>query len=474
MGGAVGTALSFWTTGFIKFFLPAIPYRFAITARPDTMVLAIAVGVSAAAAFVFGLLPALQTTKPNIASVVKADATGAGTGAVRSRMLSGVVVSMVALSFVTLLLSALFTASLRNVRETHPGFATDQRLLALFSTGLAGYDGRDALGFFTQLEDRVRGLPGVRRAALASHIPLGGRENNSRVFATDLTYEPEDLGNMAWRSSVTPGYFGAAGTQIIRGRDFDRRDDADAPRSVIINGTLATMLWRDENPIGKRLRYSPNPGATELEVVGVVENGPLGQMGEAPRAAMFSPLVQVPRTSAALVVHADADPLNLVAAIRSEAQAIDPGVPMSDVKTMEVHLTGSLWLFRMGAGLGSALGFLALALASAGLYGVMSFAVGQRIRELGIRIALGADHRRVMLLVLKRGLVLAGVGVAIGALASVGLAGMLSSMLVGVQPTDPTILAAVAIGLGVVALLASLVPALSAMKADPVEALRTE
>ena len=474
IGGAVGTALAFWSAGFIKFFLPSIPYRFAITARPDTMVLGIAVAVSAAAAFVFGLLPALQTTKPNIAAVVKADATGAGTGAVRSRMLNGVVVSMVALSFVTLLLSALFTTSLRNVRETHPGFATDQRLLALFSTGLGGYDGSDALGFFTQLEDRVRGLPGVRRAAFASHMPLGDRQNNSRVFATDLTYEPDDIGIQAWRSSVTPGYFAAAGTQIIRGRDFDRRDDADAPRSVIINETIATMLWRGANPIGKRLRYSLNPGSLELAVVGVVENGPLAQVGEAPRAAMFSPLAQVPRTYASLVVHAEADPLNLVTAIRSEARAIDPGVPMSDVKTMEVHLTGSLWLFRMGAGLGSALGFLALALASAGLYGVMSFAVGQRIRELGIRIALGADHRRVMFLVLKRGLILAGMGVAIGAVASVGLAGMLSNLLVGVQPTDPAILAAVGIGLGVVALLASLVPARSAMKADPVEALRTE
>jgi predicted permease len=309
---------------------------------------------------------------------------------------------------------------------------------------------------------------------LASHLPLGDSQNNSRVFSTDLTYEPDDLGVLAWRSSVTPGYFAAAGTQIIRGRDFDRRDDADAPRAVIINQTLATTLWQDENPVGKRLRYTPSPGGTELEIVGVVESGPLAQVGEAPRAAMFSPLAQVPRTSASLVVHASSNPLDLVAAIRSEARAIDRAVPMSEVKTMEVHLTGSLWLFRMGAGLASALGFLALALASAGLYGVMSFAVGQRIRELGIRMALGADNRRVMLLVLQRGLILAGVGVAIGALASVGLAGMLSSMLVGVQPTDPVVLAAVGVGLGAVALLASIVPAWSAVKVDPVRALRTE
>ncbi len=474
MGGAVGTALSFWTTGFIKFFLPAIPYRFAVTGRPDTMVLGIAVGVSAAAAFVFGLLPALQTTKPNIASVVKADATGGGAGAAKSRMLSGVVVSMVALSFVTLLLGALFTTSLSNVRESHPGFATDQRLLARFSTELGGYDGDDALGFFTQLEDRVRGLPGVRTAAFASHLPLGDSQNNSRVFATDLTYETDDLGAQAWMSSVTPGYFAAAGTQIIRGRDFDRRDDSDVPRTIIINQTLATALWRDENPVGKRLRYTPNPGGTELEIVGVVESGPLGMVGEAPRAAMFSPLAQLPRTFASIVVHANADPLDLVAAIRSEARTIDPAVPMSEVKTMEVHLTGALWMFRMGAGLASALGLLALALASAGLYGVMSFVVGQRIRELGIRMALGADHRRVMWLVLKRGLILASVGVAVGGLASFGLAGLLSSILAGVRPTDPAIFATVGIGLGAVALLASFVPARAAMKTNPVEALRTE
>ena len=196
--------------------------------------------------------------------------------------------------------------------------------------------------------------------------------------------------------------------------------------------------------------------------------------GEAPTAAMFSPLAQVARTYVTLVLHTATDPTTLVAAIRREARSIDPAVPMFDVKTMDEHLTGALWLFRMGAGLSSALGFLALALATAGLYGVMSFAVGQRVRELGIRIALGANSRRVLMLVLKRGVLLAATGIVIGAVLSLGLLGLLSSMLFGVKPADPLIFGGVALGLGLVALVASFVPAWSATKANPVESLRTE
>jgi ABC-type antimicrobial peptide transport system permease subunit len=175
-----------------------------------------------------------------------------------------------------------------------------------------------------------------------------------------------------------------------------------------------------------------------------------------------------------LVVHAATDPTALVSAIREEARAVNPAVPMFDVKTMDEHLTGALWLFRMGAGLGSALGLLALVLATAGLYGVMSFAVGQRIRELGIRIALGANHRRVLVLVLKRGAVLAGAGIAFGAVMTLGLSGLLSSMLVGVEPSEPLIFGGVALGLGLIAFAASFVPAWSATKANPVDSLRTE
>jgi predicted permease len=442
--------------------------------NPDAMVLGIAVVVSAGAAFVFGLLPALQTTRPNVASVIKGDSGIASPVARRGRMLNGVVVSMVALSFVTLLLSALFTKSLDNVRETHPGFATDQRLLASFDPGLAGSSGREALSFFTELEERVENLPGARAASFVSNLPLGDRTHNSRVYAEDRTYEPEQLGPVAWRSSVMPGYFATIGTRVIRGREFTDGDHADVPRRVIINETLAQRFWPDEDAVGRRLRYSRVPDGLTLEVVGVVEDGPYTNAGEAPQAAMFSPLAQVTFRHATLVVHGAIDPVTLVSSIRDEARSINPAVPMFDIKTMDEHLTGALWLFRMGAGLGSALGFLALALAIAGLYGVMSFAVGQRVRELGIRIALGANSRRVVMLVLRRGVVLAGTGIAIGAIMSLGLTGLLNSLLFDVEVSDPVIFGGVVLGLGLVAFVASFVPAWGATKANPVESLRTE
>ena len=473
-GGGVGLALSFWTTGFIKWFLPTIPYRFAIDARPDLVVFGFAAAVSALAAFAFGLLPAIHATNPNLASVIKGDSAGTGTAVDKARMLNGVVVAMVALSFVTLLLSGLFTKSLDGVRHMNPGFATTQRLLATFDTRLAGLTRREGLAFIDELGERVRGLPGVRHAAWASVVPLGDRSNASRVYADDRTYEADDLGVSAWRSTVSPGYFETIGTRLLQGRDFGDQDDADAPRKVIVNEALARRYWPDASAVGERLRYSRTSAGTVLEIVGVVETGRYGSFGEEPRPAMFLPLEQAPANYVNLVVHADLNPTSLIAPVRRVAAAIDPAVPMFDVKTMNDHLTFALWMYKLGAGLGGALGLLALVLASAGLYGVMSFSVGQRTRELGIRVALGANHGRVLFLVLKRGLFLAGIGIGIGAVAALGLSGVLSSVLLGVAPTDPGTFTAVAVGLAVVALLASLIPARSATKTDPVEALRVE
>jgi predicted permease len=473
-GGGVGLALSFWTTGFIEWFLPAIPYRFAIDTRPDLTVFGFAVAVSALAAFAFGLLPAIHATSPNLASVLKGESAGAGTAVHKARMLNGVVVAMVALSFVTLLLSGLFTKSLDGVRDMNPGFASTQRLLATFNTGLGGFEPREGMAFLDELEERTRALPGVRSAAWVTNVPLGDRSGSSRVYADDRTYQDDDLGVQAWRSTVSPGYFETIGTRVLQGRDFSDQDDPDAPLKVIVNQTLARLYWPDANAVGQRLRFSRTAGGTTLEIVGTVEDGRYISFGETPRPAMFLALAQVPESHVNLVVHADMDPLSLIAPVRREAAAINPAVPMFDVKSMDDHLTFALWMYRLGAGLGAVLGLLALVLASAGLYGVMAFSVGQRTRELGIRVALGAPRGRVLFLVLQRGLALAGLGIGIGAVAALGLSGVLHSVLLGVTPTDPGTFTAVAAGLAAVALLASVMPARNATRADPVEALRAE
>ncbi len=473
-GGMLGIATSYWTTGFVFLFLPSLPYRFVIEPAPDGTVLAIAATISTTAALVFGLAPALQASKPDITSVIKSESTTAGHRVSKGRMFDGVVVSMVAMSFVTLMLSALFTKSLGNVRDMDPGFATSGRVLATLDASLAGYTAVDGLPFLQELETRVRTLPGVENAALATLVPLGDRSSSSRVFADDRTYEADDPGAVAWRNSVTPEYFRTMDTRILSGRTFDERDHIDAPRRVIINEALARRFWPDEDAIGRRIRNRRNPTETTLEVIGVVETGRYMGMGEGPRPAMFTPLAQAPSTYINLIVHSASDPLNTIAAIRSEARAINAAIPIFDVKTIETHLAGSMWMYRLGAGIGSALGMLALALAAGGLYGIMAFSVGQRSRELGIRIALGASRRRVMRLVLKRGLTLTGMGIAIGSVMALGASGVLSTVLFGVAPTDPAIFVAVAAGLGGVALLASIVPARTATKADPVEVLRGE
>jgi len=388
--------------------------------------------------------------------------------------MSAVVTGMVALSFATLFTAWVFTSSMAEVRSLDPGFETENGLIATFDLALTGGTDLETPSFVEELLEEVGALPGVRNAATSLSIPLGDMVWMTPVYDGSRSYEADEVVPQAWRSIVSEGYFRTAGTQLLSGRDFTRGDDADAPPVVVINQALAERFWPGENPLGQRVRDGRAEDASSAEVVGVVVTGKYTSVAEGSVPALFRPLRQTPMTRTTMVIRTDVPPTTMVAPLRETLARIDPDVSMFDVKTLDQHYLGSLWLFRMGSEFALALGLLALGLAAAGLYGILSFSVGLLRREMGIRIALGAPTTSLLRTVVVRSLRPTLVGIAIGAGLSMILSRGLASVLVGVEPKTLESAAVVTVALLLMALLATVEPALSALRTDPVLVINSE
>jgi predicted lysophospholipase L1 biosynthesis ABC-type transport system permease subunit len=334
---------------------------------------------------------------------------------------------------------------------------------------LAGPDALPPERFYAGLSEILSALPGVRGVALASNLPLTDRQNQSDVFDAARSREVDEVGTEAWTARVSDEYFEVMGQPLVAGRAFDGRD-REGPATAVVSRALAAALWPGESGVGERIRV----GDAELEVVGVAGDAPYEMINESPRAALFLPYWRRPTSRVEVVVlGAGADPA-LPSRIAQAGRQVDPAVPVFAEKTLSAHLAGSLWMFRLAAGLAAALGFLATGLALAGLYGVMAHGVQQRRGEIGIRLALGATRGRIAAAFLGRGLRVAGAGVALGLVAGAGAAQLVRGLVVGVSPHDPLAFGAVAVAVTGFALLACLAPALAASRADPATSLRTE
>ncbi|HVS16433.1 MAG TPA: ADOP family duplicated permease [Thermoanaerobaculia bacterium] len=469
LGGAVGVAVALSTPPLMLGLLPSLPYRFALDLRPSPVVIAGALVVALAAVLLSALAPALRASRVEPATAL-GDRSPRGR---RGRGLDLVVVAMTALAFLSLTLGTLFFQTLSAVREIDPGFATDQRLLASFDVGLAGDPELTSVDFTTRLLERASALPGVEGAAVSTLMPLGDSAASISLFADDRAYQDDEPGERAWYASVTPGWLEIAGTSLLEGRGIEARDDADAPTVAVINRTLAERLWPGGDWIGRRVRFGRDPERATAEVVGVMRDGRYEHPSERPRPAALVSFAQTPRTSGVILLHAaGVPPESLATDLRQTAREVDPRVPLFDVRTVDAHVASSLWLFRTAAGLASALGLMALLLATAGVYGAISYRVGQRTRELGVRLAIGARTRQLFGLVLRGGLALCATGVGIGLLLALIGGGALRGVLVGVAPHDPRIYLAVALVLALVSVVAALRPALRAARVDPVGSLR--
>ena len=316
-------------------------------------------------------------------------------------------------------------------------------------------------------------MPGVEAAGIADLVPVDLHFSSSPILIEGRAIESRASAPRALNNRITPGYFSAMGTRLVNGREFREQDDEKSARVAIVNETMARRFWPGENPIGKRFSLG-GTDAPMIEVVGIAQDGKYAGLTEDPRSFVYRPIWQSYSGSSNLIVRSRTDPEPLLATLRGEIAALDPQLPISSAKTMVDHLNFPMLPARLAAILLGSFGLLALVLAAIGLYGVMSYTVSRRTREIGIRMALGADSRDVMSMVLKNGMTLAAAGVALGLAAAFALTRALTSLLYGVSATDALTFIVVAALLTGVALVACFVPARRATRVDPMVALRHE
>ncbi|HEX3187366.1 MAG TPA: ABC transporter permease [Pyrinomonadaceae bacterium] len=476
LGGGFGLLLAFWVTDLMEGFVPVLQYNivqnfFALDSRAliFTLVISVATGL------IFGLAPALHSSNPEVVPILKGDLTSDQRR--MSRRLSlrpTLVVVQVALSLAVLVCGGLFIKSFRQAQTMDPGFGTKNGLIAVLEPELVGYDTERSRNFFKQAIERASSLPGVEAVAATRLLPLGDSSNsNGPILKEGETLARGSAGRTIMTTVISSGYFRAMDIPILDGRDFDDRDHAKSQRVVIVNQQMANTLWPGESAVGKRI-FIGAESRDAIEVVGVVKTGKYNTLAEDPKPFFYYPMSQRRPGSMALVMRTNVDPRGLAGSLRKEVQNIDRSVPVSSVKTMTEHLTYALWAPNMAASFSLAFGVLAILLSAVGLYSVMAYVVSQRTREVGIRMALGANRADVLKMITAQGMRLAVIGVALGLLLSLGLARALSSLLIGVSGYDVTTFVIVSVLLVLVAFIACYLPARRATKIDPLVALRYE
>ena len=472
LAAVVGVVVALWATDLLMALRPPVPFPVALDIRLDLRVLGFTLVLAVLTGLVFGLAPALQASRPELLPALKDGSAGGGHAGSRWAPRRLLVVAQMAMSLVLLIGAGLFLQSLGNAHRIDLGFESANLLLLSLDLRLNGYAEPRGRQLYEQLLERANALPGVRSASLAAEVPLG--LGGTRRGISIEGYEApsgEDMG--VHTNTVGPDYFRTMGIPLTRGRDFTVADRAGAPGVVVVNEAFVRRYWPDQDPMGKRVFLGDRSG-TPAQVVGVVKDGKYVTLGEDPTPFFYVPFLQRSESDATLHVRTTGDPRGLVEAMQKEVRALDPSLPVFDVKTMTDHLGLSLLPARLAGSVLGLFGLVALILAAVGIYGVMSQAVRQRTRELGVRIALGARPTDLLSMVLAQSMRVALVGLAIGLVAALGLSRLVASLLYGISPVDPVTFVAIPALLAAVALLASYVPARWAMRVDPMVALRHE
>jgi macrolide transport system ATP-binding/permease protein len=475
LGSALGLLLAQWLLSGLAAADLQLPLPVADDPSIDRRVLGFASLLALATGVLFGLAPAIQASRPDVVPVLKNEVVAAGAGHRGIRrfltLRQALVVGQIALSLVALIAAGVFLRSLTTAERTETGFETDGVLVMNFNLGREGYTQERGRLFHDLAVERISGLPGVRGAAIAQNPPLaGGLLRSVFLEGQDTTTRDRVLVQV---NSVGVGYFETIGIPLVRGRDLARTDTTNAPLVVVINETMAARFWPGEDPLGKRFKFFGDEQFTT--VVGIAKNSKYNGVAEEPIPFIFQPLLQNYTPQATLHVRADANAAALTDAVRREVQQIDPTLSVFNVRTLQAQVANSLAPLRTNVVVLVAFGGLALLLATIGLYGVASYAVTQRTREIGLRMALGAKRSTVLALVLGNGLALVVLGVAAGLLAASALMPLVPAALApNVRVNDPWAFAATAGLLAVVAFAATAIPAYRATRIDPLVALRTE
>jgi putative ABC transport system permease protein len=468
LGAVAGLILTQWTAGMLpRFFAPGdldgVDFSF------DWRVLAFTLGVALITGVVFGLVPALQATRLNLIPSLKDETGSYGQRLRRLALRNVLVISQLALSLVLLICAGLFVRGLRHAVQSDLGFAANNLLEASIETEGANLNEQQSEAFYQQTLERVSGLPGVQSATLVAFVPLSGGGYRRGTAIEGYQRQPNEDTEIN-SNIIGPNYFNTMGIPIVAGRDFNAQDRTGSPAVVIVNEVLARR-YLGGNALGKRLRF----GAGQFrEIVGVVRNAKYRNLREEPLPFIYTPFAQEPQSGMTLIVRTAGDPSALLGAVRNEVGAINKDVPLFAVQTMTQRIGSQLATDRVIAVLLSVFGGCALLLAAIGIYGVVGYAVAQRTHEIGIRIALGADQRDILKLIVSQGMVLTAIGAGIGLVLALAATQLLKSLLFGISATDPLTFVSVVVVLVGVALLACYLPARRAMKVDPLVALRYE
>ena len=470
IGGALGIGLSVALTRGLIAFIPQ-QQPLLIQPTPDVRILAFTFVLTLFTGIVFGLLPALKASNPDQWATLKDTVGGiAGTGG-SLFLRKGLVAAQVALSFLLLFGAGLFVRSLQNLQTTDTGVEMDNLITFRLSPALSGYDNPRTVNMYNELLERLRSTPGIKSASHVAVSILSGDEwDSSTSVEGHQAKDGEDM--QAFMNALSPGYFETMGIKLLDGRDFRTSDIVESPKIAIVNRKFAQHFFGDKPAVGKRLGRGTGPETKmDIEIVGVVEDSLYEGPREGVRRQVFWPGYGGSATFYVRTTEASASAFNV---IRNEVKRLDAGMPVYDVKTVQGQLDETLLTDRLIALLSGGFGLLATLLASIGLYGVMAFIVARRRKEIGLRLALGAEPAGVLWIVMREVLILLSIGLAIGVPAAIGLGRYVSSQLYGIQPNDPWMAIGTVLVLTVVSAAAGLIPATRASRIDPILALRYE
>jgi len=473
VAGLTGLVIAFWARQALWSLRPPILTASPLDLRFDPRVLLFTLVVTVVTGVLFGLAPALQSARRDLASGLSQTSDGA-TGMTRVLSFRNLlVVGQVALSLVALFSSGLFLRSLSQAAHIDVGFAPEKLAVMSFNVGLADYDSDRGALLFDSIVERARVVPGIESASLTTIMPFTGRDHFQRTVMVEGRGVRDDNNAMLVPVTTTDAdFFKVLGVELLTGRDLHATDRADTTPVAVINEAMAERFWPHEDAVGKRFHFLGQD--TLREVVGIVRTTKFQTLGEPPQALVYMPRQQNYVPAMSLVVRAEGDPEQTLGTVRNEIRNLEPHLAITGAQTASTALQQALWAPRMAAVLLSMLGGLALLMASIGIYGVMSYTVSQRGRELAIHIAMGADRSKVLHLVLGQGMKVVAVGLLTGALAAFAAGRSISSLLYNVAPGDLLTFIGTFMILTLVAFGANLVPALRATAVNPVAALRFE
>ncbi len=469
ISGIAGAAIGYAALQLLWSFLPADVSFNLIRPKLDGSVFVFTAAISVLAGFLFGTVPALRASRASVAEALKEEARTVGKSGKRVTIANTLLVGQVAFSCLSLIMAALFLRSIQRAYEIDPGFQTKHLAVFLTNPGQAGYGKAQTKAFYKDVRERVSRLPGVESASWSLNLPFWGRITSGvQVEGREQRSQADVITSVL--NTIDLHYFETAGIPIDKGREFTRIDQENSIPVAIVNEKMAHDYWPKGEALGKRIQL---PGEkTMRQIVGIARTANYSTLGEPPQRCIYVPLEQSYFDAMILYVRSKGDPQQILIPVQREMRAAGPQVVANDIRTGQKIINDALFTARMGVGLLSVFGLLALGLASIGLYGIMAYSVTQRKREIGVRMALGAARENVLRLILKQGMSLVFAGVVIGLLAALVVGRFLSGMLYGVSAGDPVSIAGAAGALLLVALLACYLPARRASRVDPLVALR--